>query len=77
MKRFAHYNKVVIAGLASLVMMSITGCAGTDYLLAGRPDGVDSMGRQIYQYCTNAGRCITSYNPQMSAYAFYYDTAQH
>ena len=75
MKCSAHYNKVVLAGLASLVMMSITGCA--DYLLAGRPDGVDSAGRQIYQYCTNAGRCITSYYPQMSANAFYYDTAQH
>lgn len=62
--------------LAVLVTMSLMGCASTGNLLPGTPSGVDSQGHEVYKYCTNGGKCIRSYYPQMNAFAFYYAIQQ-
>ncbi len=60
--------------LGGLALLSLAACGGQQ--LPGTPIGVNGNNQEIYQYCTNGGRCIRSLSPTMDAFAFYYQTAQ-
>ncbi len=67
----ARHPHVLLGGWA---LLALAGCA--DQQLPGTPVGVNAYNQEIYQYCTNGGKCIRSLNPTMDAFAFYYQTAQ-